>query len=283
MLFAVSGIAAVLLSLRSPAASTAGHGEYYALMLFSVMGMAVLVSAQNLVSLFLGFELLSIPLYILCASEYRREGSLEVGPEVSGDRVSRLGDAALRAGARLRLDRLDPVRCRSPRRSTAGHLAHGVYGDPMFLTGLGAGGGRLRLQGLGGAVSSVDSGRVRGCAHADHRVHGDRHQGGRARRADPLLRRRRDQPRITNGRRRWPRSPRSRSSSATSARSRQTSAEADPRLLQRRPGRLHARRGRRRHQAWGQRDRPVPRLLSDHEHGRVRGDRRQSERPLRRR
>ena len=48
-------------------------------MLFSVMGMAVLVSAQNLVSLFLGFELLSIPLYILCASEYRREGSLESG------------------------------------------------------------------------------------------------------------------------------------------------------------------------------------------------------------
>jgi NADH-quinone oxidoreductase subunit N len=79
MLFAVSGIATVLLSLRSPAVSTAGHGEYYALMLFSVMGMAVLVSAQNLVSLFLGFELLSIPLYILCASEYRREGSLESG------------------------------------------------------------------------------------------------------------------------------------------------------------------------------------------------------------
>ena len=79
MLFAVSGIATVLLSLRSPAVSTAGHGEYYALMLFSVMGMAVLVSAQNLVSLFLGFELLSIPLYVLCASEYRREGSLESG------------------------------------------------------------------------------------------------------------------------------------------------------------------------------------------------------------
>ena len=37
------------------------------------------VSAQNLVTLFLGIELLSIPLYILCASETRREGSLESG------------------------------------------------------------------------------------------------------------------------------------------------------------------------------------------------------------
>ena len=41
--------------------------------------MAVLVSAQDLITLFLGIELLSIPLYILCASETRREGSLESG------------------------------------------------------------------------------------------------------------------------------------------------------------------------------------------------------------
>ena len=58
---------------------SAGHGEYHALLLFSVMGMAVLVSSQNLVTLFLGFELLSIPLYVLCASEFLREGSLESG------------------------------------------------------------------------------------------------------------------------------------------------------------------------------------------------------------
>ena len=34
---------------------------------------------QNLVTLFIGFELLSIPLYVLCAAEFRREGSLESG------------------------------------------------------------------------------------------------------------------------------------------------------------------------------------------------------------
>jgi NADH-quinone oxidoreductase subunit N len=76
---AFSAAAAVLMSLRAPAPREAGHGEFHGLLLFSVMGMAVLISAQDLITLFLGLELLSIPLYILCAAEYRREGSLESG------------------------------------------------------------------------------------------------------------------------------------------------------------------------------------------------------------
>src|SRR5205085_4868988 len=79
LIFAASGIAAVLLSWRALAAREAGHGEYHSVLLFSVLGMGILVSAQNLVTLFIGIELLSIPLYVLCASEFRREGSLESG------------------------------------------------------------------------------------------------------------------------------------------------------------------------------------------------------------
>ena len=79
LLFAISAFAAVLLSWRETAAHEAGHGEYHSLLLFSVMGMGVFVSAQNLVTLFVGIELLSIPLYVLCASNMRREGSLESG------------------------------------------------------------------------------------------------------------------------------------------------------------------------------------------------------------
>jgi len=79
MFFALAAVAAVLLSWRSVAAREAGHGEYHALLLFSVLGMAVLVCAQNLITLFVGLEVLSIPLYVLCASETRREGSLESG------------------------------------------------------------------------------------------------------------------------------------------------------------------------------------------------------------
>jgi NADH-quinone oxidoreductase subunit N len=76
---AASAVAAVLLSLRAEAPREAGHGEFHGLLLFSVMGMGVLISAQDLITLFLGLELLSIPLYILCAADYRREGSLESG------------------------------------------------------------------------------------------------------------------------------------------------------------------------------------------------------------
>jgi NADH-quinone oxidoreductase subunit N len=79
LLFAVAAASAVVLSWRARAPEEAGHGEYHALLLSSVGGMAVLVAAQNLITLFLGLELLSIPLYVLCATELRREASLESG------------------------------------------------------------------------------------------------------------------------------------------------------------------------------------------------------------
>jgi len=75
----VAGIAAVLLSWRSVGAREAGQGEYYALLLTSTAGMAVLVAATDVITLFVGLELLSIPLYVLCATEMRRERSLESG------------------------------------------------------------------------------------------------------------------------------------------------------------------------------------------------------------
>ncbi len=73
------GVCAVLLSWRSLAAHEAAHGEFHALLLTSLAGMFLLVSAQNTVAVFIGLELLSIPLYVLCASEMRREHSLEAG------------------------------------------------------------------------------------------------------------------------------------------------------------------------------------------------------------
>ena len=75
----VAGIAAVLLSWRSLAAREAGQGEYYALLLTSAAGMTVLVAATDIITLFVGLELLSIPLYVLCATEMSRERSLESG------------------------------------------------------------------------------------------------------------------------------------------------------------------------------------------------------------
>ncbi|HTB69397.1 MAG TPA: NADH-quinone oxidoreductase subunit N [Solirubrobacteraceae bacterium] len=79
LILVAGGAFAVLLAWRSLAAREAAHGEFHALLLSSIAGMSLLASAQNTVALFVGLELLSIPLYVLCASELRREHSLESG------------------------------------------------------------------------------------------------------------------------------------------------------------------------------------------------------------
>jgi NADH-quinone oxidoreductase subunit N len=70
---------AVVLSIREPAAEEAGHGAFYSLLLGSVLGMTLIAQAQNLIAFFVALELLSIPLYVLCASARRAERSLESG------------------------------------------------------------------------------------------------------------------------------------------------------------------------------------------------------------
>ncbi|HEY1508504.1 MAG TPA: NADH-quinone oxidoreductase subunit N [Solirubrobacteraceae bacterium] len=136
MLFAVAGIATVLLSWGSRAPREAGHGEYHALLLFSAMGMAVFVSAQNLVTLFVGIELLSIPLYILCASESRREHSLESGLKYLV--IGSVGSATLAYGLALIYGSTGSTDFSGIASAIAhGKLGVGIAGDPMLLTGLG--------------------------------------------------------------------------------------------------------------------------------------------------
>jgi NADH-quinone oxidoreductase subunit N len=137
VLFAVTGMAAVLLSYNSGASRSAGHGEYHALLLFSVMGMAVLVSAVNTVTLFLGFELLSIPLYILCASEFRREGSLESGLKYLI--IGSVGSATLLYGLALIYGATGSTQFAGIAAAISGTGPHaeaaGLFGDPLLLTG----------------------------------------------------------------------------------------------------------------------------------------------------
>jgi len=79
LILLAGGACAVLLAWRSLAAREAAHGEFHALLLTSIGGMSLLAAAQNTVILFVGLELLSIPLYVLCATEMKREHSLESG------------------------------------------------------------------------------------------------------------------------------------------------------------------------------------------------------------
>ncbi len=168
------------MSLRDRAPVSAGHGEYHSLLLFSVLGMAVLVSAQDLITLFLGFELLSIPLYVMCASEFRREGSLESGLKYLV--IGSVGSATLVYGLALVYGATGSTGFAGIAHAiSAGKIAGGLTGDPLLLTGSGPGHGRVRLQGLGGPLPPVDPRRLRGRADAGHRVHGHGDQGGRLR------------------------------------------------------------------------------------------------------
>lgn len=55
------------------------QGEYYALLLFATLGMMILAAAQNFLIIFVGIELLSLALYILCGYVARRTSSQESG------------------------------------------------------------------------------------------------------------------------------------------------------------------------------------------------------------
>ncbi len=79
-----------------------------------------------MVTLFIGLELLSIPLYVLCASETRREGSLESGLKYLI--IGSVGSATLAYGLALiygatGVDRLQRHRPRAGRREAERRVA----------------------------------------------------------------------------------------------------------------------------------------------------------------
>ncbi len=75
------------------------EAEFFALLLASAAGMTFFVGAANLMTMFLSLEWFSIALYVLCAIDYDREGSLEAGLKYLI--VGSFGSAALLFGSAL--------------------------------------------------------------------------------------------------------------------------------------------------------------------------------------
>jgi NADH-quinone oxidoreductase subunit N len=123
---------AVLFSIREPATDQIGSGEYHALLLGSVLGMVLLSQATNLVSFFVAIETLSIPLYILCAANMRREKSLESGLKYLI--VGSLGSATLLYGMAFLYGGTGSTDFGG---IAAGIAQKGVLGDPLVLVGIG--------------------------------------------------------------------------------------------------------------------------------------------------
>jgi NADH-quinone oxidoreductase subunit N len=77
-LFLCATFIGLLASLSAPEAAFARRaGEYHLLILSSLLGMLVLASARDLILLFVAFELMSIPLYVLAGFRKRRAEAVE--------------------------------------------------------------------------------------------------------------------------------------------------------------------------------------------------------------
>jgi NADH-quinone oxidoreductase subunit N len=121
----------VVLSLRERATEEAGSGEYHALLLGSVLGMVLLAQATNLVTFFVALEILSIPLYILCATDLRREGSLESGLKYLI--VGSIGSATLLYGMAFLYGGTGSTNFAG---IADGIVREGLDGDPLILIGI---------------------------------------------------------------------------------------------------------------------------------------------------
>ena len=131
MVLIAGGAATVLLAWRSLAAREAAHGEWHALLLSSIGGMSLLAAAQNTVLVFLGLELLSIPLYVLCATEMKRERSLESGLKYLI--IGSVGSATLLYGLAL----IYGATGATDFSGVAGALSSGgLASNPLTLTGI---------------------------------------------------------------------------------------------------------------------------------------------------
>jgi NADH-quinone oxidoreductase subunit N len=139
MLFYISGLATILLSLRSDVIRQAGGGEYFCLLIGSIAGMVLLAGAESLITLFIGIELLSIPLYVLCGARVKHEKSLESGLKYLV--IGSVGSATLLYGLAL----IYGATASTSLNGIATAIGDTVNADnPLLLTGI-----ALSLAGLG--------------------------------------------------------------------------------------------------------------------------------------
>ena len=168
----------------SPRATT-GRASTTSCSSSSVLGMTVMASARDLISIFIALELLSIPAYMLAAWRKRDLKGNEAGMKyylmgVFASAVMLYGMSLLygvTGSTRARRHRRQ-ARRRPRRRRPAHHAGHRVRDR------------RLRLQGVGRAVPHLGARHLRGRAHPGHRVPRRRVEGRRLRGpADADLRR----------------------------------------------------------------------------------------------
>jgi NADH-quinone oxidoreductase subunit N len=125
IMLAGAGVLAVLVSFGDRRRDHVG--EYYALLAAAGGGMLFFVSAENLMTLFLGLEWFSIALYILVAMDTHRKESLEAGLKYLI--VGSFGSAILLFGSALTYGATGELGFNAIREATGAD-------DPLFVTGM---------------------------------------------------------------------------------------------------------------------------------------------------
>jgi NADH-quinone oxidoreductase subunit N len=120
-------------------------GEYFALLAAAGAGMAFLVTANNLMTLFLGLEWFSLCLYVMCAIDVGLVGSLEAGLKYLV--VGSFGSAMLLFGSALVYGATGELGFDAIARATA---EQGLEGDALLVAGL-----AMILAGLGFKASAA--------------------------------------------------------------------------------------------------------------------------------
>ncbi len=182
MIFMVTGLVVTALSVDYMRRMKIEKGELYSLMFFSVCGMILLAQINDLITLFLGLELLSIPLYVMAGFARPRLDSEEAalkyfftGAFASG---FLLYGIALVFGA--------------TGTTNIPEILHRVSADALFnptLMLLGAGFLLVGfgIQGCFGSLPYVGAGCLPGIAHAGDYIHVGGGEDRRLRRADPRV------------------------------------------------------------------------------------------------
>ena len=106
----IGAAAAILLSADALRRDGSMRFEFPILILLATIGMMMMISANDLISLYVGLELQSLALYVVAAFDRDNAKSTEAGPEIFRPRRALLRHAALRRVAGLRLHRHGDLR-----------------------------------------------------------------------------------------------------------------------------------------------------------------------------